>query len=139
PRRLRRSDAGSGGRRRRRQGRGSQEKGGSEVDSSVRSRPRTRYSCRSASIGSISAARYAGYRPNETPTTSDVMNDAPTDIGVTIGLRLWIVGGSTAHTSGNPLWRILSNPSVAGKHRKPQPTPTRPPIAVSEMLSARNW
>ena len=42
------------------------------------------YSCRSASTGSISAARKAGYNPKTTPTSAEMLKAIAGDHGVTI-------------------------------------------------------
>lgn len=41
------------------------------------------YSCRRASMGSIMAARRAGYSPNRMPTATEMPNDSRTDMPVT--------------------------------------------------------
>ena len=60
-----------------------------------------RYSCRRASIGSILAARWAGYKPNKTPTTTEIKNAATIDQGAIRGSSCWMFEGSDAITSGN--------------------------------------
>ena len=52
------------------------------------------YSCRSASIGSIAAARLAGYRPNTTPIDTEMKNASGIDHGTMIGAIVETSSGS---------------------------------------------
>ena len=90
-------------------------------------------------MGSIMAARRAGYRPNATPTTTEIPNAVRMDHGATIGSSAWIVGGRLAQTSGRNCSIAARTASTVGQHRNPIRMPITPPLAESTMVSARNW